>query len=720
MRIGRTQRALALVGVLCLGPGVGVAAAQEAAGVLHGRVVEAGTGAAVVGARIELEGPRALERQSGADGTWRIAALPAGEYRVRVRHLGYAERVVSGRVPGRGEALVVSLTPVALPIDEVVVTASRRLQRLAEAPVTTEVITRREIEQARVSDVSTLLVERLGIQLEGGHPAGEGVMLQGMGSQRVLVLLDGQPMVGRLSGQIDVSRLPASMVERIEVVKGPQSSLYGSEAMGGVVNVITRRATSAPWTLGTSVVAGSQGRADVGGTLHGTLGSLRYLADGGRRYTELTPGRAEARGALAGRWDGLLKLGWAPDSSFRVEASALLLDERQRWQGGQLFHFADNRQHTASLGAEWRRGAHRLAPTLYLTEFDHHSRRATSPEPVAGTGQRELQRLVEAELLYNVGRGATALDLGLEARREEIRSDRVQGRERTLHSLEPFAQATLALGTWRLVPGGRLTWSEQWGTHFTPRMAVLYRPLPALALRGSLGRGYRAPAFKELYMEFLNLGAGHGYAVRGNPALQPERSTNLSAGAEWAAGRLYLRGQLFHNRFRDFIETRPAGDSSGIQLYTYGNIADGITRGAELEGGVTRGALRAEAGYAYLAARDRASGEPLLGRPAHSGRASLEYALPIGLNAALSAVHTGTTPVQRSATGVTERSGFTRVDVRLAQRLGHGIELSAGARNLFDARPEHWPGFAGRHLYIGLGWQAAARDDRTSNHTHER
>src|SRR5690606_21819321 len=134
-------------------------------------------------------------------------------------------------------------------LDALVVTASRRLERLADTPVTTELITRRDIEEARVSDLSTLLTQRLGIQLEGGHPAGEGVMLQGLGSERVLILLDGQPVVGRISGTIDISRLPTSMVERVEVVKGSQSSLYGSDAMGGVVNVITRTASAQRWNL---------------------------------------------------------------------------------------------------------------------------------------------------------------------------------------------------------------------------------------------------------------------------------------------------------------------------------------------------------------------------------------------------------------------------------------------------------------------------------------
>ena len=713
MRSARSARGvlpgLALAVALSLA-GAEVLEAQPAGELLRGRVVEVGSGAPVAGAAVRLEGPARALATSAEDGEWTLAPLPAGTYRLRVRHPGFAAHDAQLRLPlaGAGE-LVVRLAPGALALDALVVTASRRAQRLADAPVATEVVTRREIEQAGTSDLSAVLVQRLGIQLEGGHPAGEGVMLQGLGSERVLVLVDGQPQVGRTSGQIDLSRIPTSLVERVEVLKGPQSSLYGSEAMGGVVNVITRAPAAGRWDAGVSLAAGTQARADASTTLRGTLGGVSYLASAGRRRTELTPGRAAEEGALAERWDGLLKAGWSATPSLRLEGSAMLLDERQRWRDGQVFTFADNRQWNARLGAEWGRGAHRVAPSLYATEFVHLSRRATAPRPVDGTGEEERQRLLEGEILYNAALGPHALDFGVEARREEILSDRVQGGGRTLHTVEPFAQATWVRGAVQLVPGARLAWSEQWGSHFTPRVAALFRPLPALALRGSVGRGYRAPSFKELSMEFLNLGAGSGYAVRGNPELRPERSTNATVGAEWTPGAAYVRGQLFHNRFTDFIETRLDGDSAGIALYTYGNVARGFTRGAEVEGGVSVGRVRVEGGYAFLQARESGSGDPLLGRPAHSGRVLLEYTPRAGPRGALSGVYTGRTPLRRGAAGVEEREGYLRFDASLAQPLPRGLELSLGARNLLNARPDEWAGYTGRHLYVELGWRAGER-----------
>lgn len=706
------RRVSIVLAALVLSLPLPVAAAGQSGGGagVAGRIVDASTGEGIAESTVVVEGDGVSRSVvADAEGRWRVAGLAPGAYRVSASRIGYAPRTLPASLPRpAGASLIVALAPAALPLEALVITASRRLQRLADAPVTTELISRRDIEIARVPDLSTLLTQRLGIQLEGGHPAGEGVMLQGLGSERVLILLDGQPLVGRLSGTLDVSRLPTSMIERIEVVKGSQSSLYGSDAMGGVVNIITRTAGAERWRVGLDATTGSQGRVDLSASFGGGAGSFDYLIDAGRRTTDVAPGMESRQGALAERWDGLLKLGWAPSRQLRVEASGLLLDERQRWQGGQLFQFADNDQRGARVGASWTAGAHHLSPTLHWTEFEHLSRRATVASPDAGSGERETQRLYEAELLYNLGRGDAGLDLGVEAKREEIGSDRVAGADRSLHTLEPFAQATLPLGALRLVPGARVTWSEEWGAHFTPRLATLFRPVAALALRASLGRGYRAPSFKELYMEFLNIGPGFSYTVRGNPLLQPETSTNLTLGAEWSPGPLYLRTQLFETRFDDFIETTLADDSSGVTVYSYGNVSEGRTRGVELEGGLVHGALRLEGGYSYLSARATDTGEPLLGRPAHSARASIEGNLPLGVRGAFSGVFTGETPVQRTEEeAVVQREGYLRFDATLSGDLPAGLQLTGGVRNLLDARPEQWPGFTGRHLFIGIGWRAA-------------
>jgi outer membrane receptor for ferrienterochelin and colicins len=701
MKASRATRGLLLCALLGT---AGAAGAQTPAHVLAGRVVEQGSERPIAGAVVVLDAQRRLSTLTAEDGRWSFTALPEGAHALRVQHIGFASHTATVRVPAeRAGELRIEMAPRALALDAVVVTASRRPQRLADTPVTTELVTRQEIAQAGVADLSAALAERTGVQLSGGRPTGEGVMLQGFSSERVLVLVDGQPLGGRIAGTLDVSRIPVSMIERVEVVKGSQSALYGTDAMGGVVNIVTRTPEPGGWRAGAELTGGTGGRLDAGATLHGTLGEMSLLAQAGRRATDIAPGRADQTDALAERWDGLARLQWSR-GAWSVDAGALVFDEFQRWRTGQLFYFVDNAQRSARLTAARALGDDRVTATLFASEFEHLFRRATTLAPAGPDGDRETQRLLRAEVLYNRTAGGVPLDLGLDATRESRGSDRFDDLQRTLHTLDPFAQATLSLGTLSVVPGLRLSWSEQWGRALTPRVAALYRPVEPLALRASVGRGYRAPNFEELYLEFLNVGPGFGYLVRGNPSLRPETSTNLAAGAEWARGRGYARVQGFHNRFDDFIENHVRGDSSGVTVYSYGNIAEGVTRGVELEGGWTWRGGRAEGGYSVVHTRDVGSEQPLLGRPSQSGRLSVQQALPFGVRGSGALVYTGTTPIRHTEARTIARDGFFRIDARLARTLPYDVELSLGGRNLTDVQPAEWPGFVGRHLYVGLGW----------------
>ncbi|MFP3948423.1 MAG: TonB-dependent receptor domain-containing protein [Longimicrobiales bacterium] len=705
---GGALHALSVVLVLAGGipeAAVGQSRPRAEAGVesLTGRAVDAETGRHLAGAEIRVGEAERARAVSGPDGRWTVAGLPPGSYRVEASHLGYVAAEATVLHPSGAGPVELELRPTAISLDALVVTASRRSQRLADVPITTEVVGRRDVTGTGATDVASVLVERTGIQLSGGHPSGSGIMLQGMDSERVQVLLDGQPVSGRLSGTLDLSRIPSSVVERIEVVKGPQSTLYGSEAMGGVVNLITRAPPGDGWNGSATVTGGTLGRLSGSVEARGGRDELSGLVQGGYRQYGLVPGQPETEGAAVSRWDGMAKLRWDASPTLSLGASGLLVEEDQRWQSGQLHHFADNRQVDARLEAEWTAGAHQLLPTLHLSRFEHLSRRGSSETPPPeSTGRVQLQQTAEAELLYHWTADEWSVDAGVEASRDLLEGESVQGQSRDLSSIEPFAQIERDLGMLTFFPGVRYSWSREWGGHWTPRLAVAARPAGALALRASVARGFRAPGFKELYQDFLNVGSNFGYRVRGNPDLNPEESTNVTASVEWTPGSTYLRLQAFDNRFDDFIETRAVGDSSGIALYTYGNVSDGYTRGAELEGGVVLRGVRAEVGYAHLVARGGEGERPLLGRPRHSGRLNVTGPLPAGMGGSLTAVYTGRTPMALEGESVMHRRGFPRVDLRVTRFLGSDLQLALGVDNVLDEIPEAWPGYAGRRLYSSV------------------
>jgi len=673
-------------------------AAPLAAQEVRGRVLDAATGAPIAEADVllGLDGWSARILTDGA-GRFRFDS-PGGARRLRVRRLGYARADVA---IDRERDLTVRLEPLPVALDAIVVTAARREQRLADAVVATELISAADIARSGAPDVATLLTERTGIQLDGGVPAGAGAMLQGLGAQRVLVLLDGQPVVGRVNGNLDLSRLPVSAIERVEVVKGPQSTLYGSDALGGVINLFTRRPPAGGASARAGAAAGSHGRREVTAGWAVVRGTVGWSADGGFRTVDLAPGVGAESGTLARRWHAAPSLRWQAGEAWTLEAAALVVGERQRYRTGQLYHHGDNTQVNARVAATRRRGTSRVAPVLSLSRFDHLSRTSTGLEPASDSGAQDVQQLAQLEVPWSLALAGVMVDAGVQLRRDQIRAERVPGGTRVLHSVEPFVQATWSAGPLQVTPGARVTASERWGTVVAPRIAALWRPVPVLGVRAAVGRGYRAPDFKELYLEFVNAAAG--YAVRGNADLEPETASNVSASAEWLAGPAYARAGAFDNRYRDFIDTG-APDATGT--FTYRNVARGSTRGVELEAGFTSSHWRLETGYAYLHARDDATGAPLLGRPAHSAR--LAASVTAGwLRLGSTLLYTGATPLQQDAFGAItgERAGFARLDLRAAARLPWTLELSAGVDNVFDRTlGAEWPGFTGRQAFVGLRW----------------
>jgi outer membrane receptor for ferrienterochelin and colicins len=660
-----------------------------------------------IAASVTLTGRDSASSPTGTDGRAALLVRP-GRYIVRVRAIGYRAVVKGVEIGVQGESVRLVLQPVALPLDAMVVTAARREQRLQDTPTTTELVSARDIAVSGASDLGSVLSEQTGIELQGGMPSGTGVMLQGIGSERVLVLIDGQPVAGRISGVLDVARLPTSIVERIEIVKGPQSTLYGSEAMGGVINVVTRRAGTGGFASRASMRAGTQRRLEAHGGADYSAGAVAVSGDVGRRSVEATPGRSALAGAMTARLDGAASVRWTLDGARSISVSALGVDERQRWLSGGLYQIADNRQLVGRIASDWTIGAVRIQPSAGYSSLDHVLRASARPQPVTGdTGQRQVQGVALAGVTTSTAVGRHRFDAGFEGKHESIRAARVIGTNRSVWSVEPFTQLELVLSNrLTVVPGARLSWNEQWGTSVSPRLALRAGITPTLTARVSAGTGYRAPDFKELYLSFQNESAQ--YAVQGNPALRPEHSRNVTGGVEWATDHLYARAQLYRNELREFIETRVVSAPGDPLVFRYDNVASGTTSGADNEIGIVWSRVRLEGSYAYLEAREGGSNRELLGRPRHSGRVAATVTTRFA-RLSMTQLVTGRTPMTRDAvTGAVTsyRDDFARTDVRLALPARWGAEPALGVDNLFDRQPAMWAAPTPRHLYVTLSWSA--------------
>lgn len=665
--------------------------------------IQATTGAEqrpVSGAMVVLDsGPEPAGR-TDPRGEW-SGGVSSGEHRLRLLSIGFRPRDTV-LVIGRNDVTVrIDLAEAIVPLGRIIVTAARREQRLADAVVETEVISARDLERGP-SDLASVLTERVGVQLDGGVPAGAGVQLRGFGSRRVLVLLDGQPLVGRVNGNLDLSRLPVSGIERIEIVKGPQSTLYGTDAIGGVINVITKQAAANGRTAALSTTAGSHGRTEITGDAAWRNGALSTAVNAGYNGIELVPGVSSDVATYSRRAHGGLRGGIQVDSALRVEWGGLTVVERQRYRTGQLFHFGDNVQASGRLGAERGGALNRVKATMSASTFDHLSRAATRDTPASDSGSRDRQRLLQGELLWNAVRGPRIWDAGVAVRREWIDADRLSEQAVAIVGVEPFTQATFSIGDVIVTPGARLSWSDRWGSFLAPRVSTLWRPLDGLSIRGSFGRGYRAPDFKELYLSFVNEAAG--YAVYGNPDLRPERSTSVSLGSEFAGSRAFVRAAAFSASYRDFIETR-APDPNGV--YTYGNINRGWTRGVELEAGFLAGDWRFDAAGERLWTRDDSTGASLLGRTPVTIRTSATGPLYASFRGAVRFAWLARTPINRDerTAAIEYRNAFPQLDVRLSRALFDRFELGGEVNNLLDRElGDAWPGFTGRRFAIRMRW----------------
>lgn len=674
---------------------------------VSGRVISAATGLAVAGAKVSLPAAGvSVHTDSGGRWTIRTALSGVGEVSLLAEHTDYRPRTITLRHDATS-GLTIRLEPLAPVLDPIVVTASRREQRLSSIVVETSVFDAARLRETGAVDVAQALTDQSGIQLDGGTPAGAGAAIRGFDSRRVLVLLDGTPLAGRVAGNLDLSRLPLSMVDRIEVVKGPQSTLHGSDALGGVINIITRSPAHRSWTLSASAGAGTQGRREAGGSALWHSGTVGVSADLGARTIALAPGVSGDRDTYARRGHGQTRIGWDRAGGSSFSGSMLAILERQRYRTGQLFRFADNTQ--SGLRFAYARpvgGLYRIASSLHLSSFDHLSRASTRDHPFEGSGERDRQQLLQADLLAHGVIGDLAVDAGVAARREELEADRIGGRRRANAAIEPFAQAVLSTpGSTTIVPGLRISLSERWGTFASPSLAAMWKPRPGLALRASASSGFRAPDFKELYIDFVNSAAG--YAVRGNEALRPERASTAAGSGELRSGAAWVRLGAFVSRYRDFIET---GEQDESGTFTYNNIASGSMRGLEVDGGLETAGWTLNGGMELLRTRDDSSGLPLLGRPRHVLRAAL--GAPLGqLRGRIALHHSGPAPIRRSANGsIIERASFPRLDLRVIGSVNAALDWSIGVVNAFDRRlGNDWPGFTGRQLNASVEWRTSGK-----------
>ena len=370
-------RPLCLAGFLAL-------VAPLAAGaqvVVQGVVREQVSGHPVSGAQVSAL-PRGPIAWTDTDGRFRLSVSSRPDS-LRVIAIGYAATRVA--LPS-GASADVSLVPLTVVLPELLSTAGRFEERAAEvvAPVVT-------IPQAEIAAQAAVATDQIVSQLPGlqsipSPPAGTSISIRGIGDSRVLVLMDGEPVGGSLLQNIDLSRLSTVAVSRIEVTKGPASAIYGSDALGGVVNLVTQGPPQS-LQLGVSARTGSFGRLEGYGDAGGTFGKFGFSITGGAREQEVVPGIAIGSDPLERIYDVRSSFRYAASAGSR---SALMRPTTTSASAGRWVAASTGSTTTRAFPAGWRArsmppeacGARGSTPSTSSTSTA--PRRETCPSPTAG------------------------------------------------------------------------------------------------------------------------------------------------------------------------------------------------------------------------------------------------------------------------------------------------------------------------------------------------
>ena len=689
------------------------------------------SGGRVAGARISARcGTQTYEAVSGPQGRYRLP-VRAGSCTVIVERSGFAvfarEIVVDGDRPA---PLDVALRVEGL-TDTVVVSATGIEQQLREAPASISVISRQQIEQRPVHDLGQLLRTVPGIT-GGLSPSGamSKISLRGMEDKYSLMLVDGKRM-GDSSGvnyrpdlgRQDLNWISPELIERIEVIRGPMSTLYGSDAMGGVINIITRRipqrwagSVSTNYTRSGSVDRGDarQGAFSVAGPIGRHLG-LRLNAG----VTQQSPDEVNISGnnGAAGVRDTSTNalLNWRVSGTQQVEFEASyglqesLAPETPivNAQGVPVAQSAWGPSHLTRTGfsvghdGKWSFGSSRVR--LFQSNYDSE---------VEGSTATSMDRTLEGSVDVAVDRRISqVIRVGGQFRQEELTNTQTIGNAPIQYDGLPTAGATLTGETaalfaedniglssrFVLTLGARLDHHEKFGSHTSPRAYAVYHPLPNWTVRGGVSQGFRAPNLKEHTANAATNSRGNGCTslvslgwssasggcwMAGNPNLKPETSTSSEIGAGFDRDRLSVSATYFHTNFTNKLQYTALGFFHGYWWTQMNNVEKARTRGLEASVSlpvVETVTLRSNVTW-MLEAKNVSTGATLITTPEVSAYASVDWQPTTRLGGQLSAQYTG----RQLGTGTTIVRGYTIFDLAGNYRISPHLRIRVGVENLFQ------------------------------------
>lgn len=637
--------------------------------------------------------------------------VPDGTYRVKASLLGY--RTDTKQVSGGASDVSFFLKEDLINLNSVTVTGTRTPKLLRNTPVVTQIITADDLRKIDATNIKDVLTTELpGLEFSYSMDQQVSLTMQGLGGMSILILVDGERLAGETLDNTDFQRLNMDNVERIEIVKGAASALYGSNSVGAVINIITKKA-SEPW-------------------------SVNLNTHFGTRYDEQRHGGSI--GINKGRWNSLTDVQTNGMSSYSVtnqDGSQTLVYGNRQWnfkeklaykvsdktsltaKAGYYFH---ERNKSASLKDRARDFSGSLRLLSNLTEkdhldvsytFDRYDKSDYYPdEALDFLDYKNVQNSVRLLYTHNFGDKLTWTSGG-DGMVDFLKTYQFKDGDRKQYTADIFTQADWNINShWNLVTGLRADYFSHTGWDLSPKVAVMYK-VWRMNFRGSYSHGFRAPTLKELYMNF---NMANIFDIYGNDQLEAERSHSFALSAEYAQGRYSLTATGYYNIMNNQITTVwDKTKSNGRGAMVYQNIDGTDLLGAD----VTLMArypcgIGAKISYAYFHEFPRNGAPNTADTRPHSLTAKIDYGKVLRnyeFNVMLSGrflswVKYNQISDDYSSYSSTTSPGYTMWKLTFSQRIYRAFRLIMGIDNLFAYKPKTYgynsPYTLGRTYTVGL------------------
>ncbi len=643
---------------------------------IAGRVLDP-SGNAVLHAAVTLRSTLsgfARQTESDASGAYSFSDTEQGEYVLTASAEGFAAqtRSVEVKLGVPAQSIDISLTVASVQQTVAVVSGSRVEELQQDSPLPIDVETKQDIERTGFESVADVLSELPGVvtRNNASYSGSSQEMIDGVASQDVLVLQDGLPIVGARginSGIIDLDQQDTGRLDRVEVVRGAASSLYGTDAIGGVINMITHEPTH-PFEGGLRISGGNLGVVDGDLDLGTKLKKFSAFTDLElhriNSYT-LVPDDESTIGANNQRYDGLIKLNYSftPKASIGYTGDAYHNNSTGKsadftGTAASGYDYAvshDSTQTHALTGQFLPTATTAVQARLYASRFDSNSAQNPIDTDNSLGPQFDYGNLYEryhrADATVSQQAGSWQFLQG----GDEWVQDSYRGLNRIVG--DDDGQQITTNDVWlqdRIQPwkkliinvGGRYNHHSLYGSHVVPKVGLVYRINDRWTVRSAYGKGFRSPTIGELY--YLLLHPEYGYQVLGNPTLQPEHSESWSVGGDYQVNRYSFGATLYRNNLNHLINYIFAGvpvdeaqleallaeygipfsfgAEPGLQTFVYTNVDQAYTQGINLKGSVLLNHnLRVDGFYAYLDPYDVTDKQTLTERSRNSGYFRTEY-----------------------------------------------------------------------------------------------